>query len=57
MRVYNEELVLSPASTVKTFKILPKGFHPSTGELGPTLKLKRSFIIEKYIDEIESIYA
>ncbi len=42
---------------IKYYKILDKPFSVESGELTPTLKLKRRIVFEKYKDEIESLYA
>ena len=41
---------------VKKFVILPKPFSIETGELTPTLKVKRKVVEEKFSTEIESMY-
>lgn len=41
---------------VKKFELLPHEWTIDTGELTPTLKLKRKVIMEKYKDAIERIY-
>ncbi len=41
---------------VKKFVVLEKEWTDSSGELTPTLKLKRNVIAEMYNDEIESMY-
>ncbi|MBN1365375.1 MAG: long-chain fatty acid--CoA ligase [Syntrophaceae bacterium] len=41
---------------IKYYKVLEKPFSVTTGELTPTLKLKRRIVFEKYKDEIESMY-
>lgn len=41
---------------VKRFELLPKEWTIDSGELTPTLKLKRKVIMEKYRDAIERIY-
>ena len=41
---------------VKKFELLPEEWTIDTGELTPTLKLKRKVIMEKYKDVIERIY-
>ena len=51
----NEEL--ARVEQVKKFRILPRPFSVETGELTPTLKLKRSVVARKFAAEIESMYA
>jgi long-chain acyl-CoA synthetase len=41
---------------VKKFKLLPHDWEPGGDELTPTMKLKRKPIVEKYSDEIDSLY-
>jgi long-chain acyl-CoA synthetase len=41
---------------IKYYKIMEKPFSVESGELTPTLKLKRRIVFEKYKDEIESMY-
>lgn len=41
---------------IKKFSLLPDEWTVDTGELTPTLKLKRKIIVEKYAKEIEQIY-
>ncbi|WP_387492134.1 AMP-dependent synthetase/ligase [Photorhabdus sp. RM96S] len=41
---------------VKRFILLPKPFSMETGELTPTLKLRRKIIMQRYYKEIESMY-
>lgn len=41
---------------IKRFAIIPEEFTVETGELTPTLKLKRKVILEKFKSTIENIY-
>lgn len=41
---------------IKRFKLLPKPWGIESGELTPTMKLKRKVIMQKYGQEIEHIY-
>jgi long-subunit acyl-CoA synthetase (AMP-forming) len=47
---------LARVQTIKHFIILPKYFDVTTGELTPTMKLKRKFILMKYAKEAEELY-
>eukprot|EP00088_Acartia_fossae_P070043 TRINITY_DN9282_c0_g3_i1.p1 TRINITY_DN9282_c0_g3~~TRINITY_DN9282_c0_g3_i1.p1 ORF type:complete len:722 (-),score=191.14 TRINITY_DN9282_c0_g3_i1:615-2780(-) len=47
----------SKAAKVRKFTILPQDFSVSGGELGPTMKLKRYAVEQKYADVIENMYA
>ena len=42
---------------MKKFTILPQPFAIDTGELTPTLKIKRKVVAQKYAREIEAMYA
>jgi long-chain acyl-CoA synthetase len=44
-------------SSIKKFAILPHDFSQETGELTPTLKVKRKFTSEKYRDILDAFYA
>jgi long-chain acyl-CoA synthetase len=43
-------------SSIKKFALLPHDFSQDTGELTPTLKVKRKFTSEKYKDIIDAFY-
>ncbi len=47
---------LASYESIKRFAILPNDFSQETGELTPTLKVKRKFVNEKYRDVIENLY-
>ena len=47
---------LARFETIKYFKILPAGFSIETGELTPTMKVKRQVVNEKYKHIIDSMY-
>jgi long-chain acyl-CoA synthetase len=42
---------------VKKIDILPQDLSQETGELTPTMKVKRNVVADKYSEEIESLYA
>jgi long-chain acyl-CoA synthetase len=42
---------------IKKFKILPHDLSQQTGELTPTLKVKRNVVGEKFAGEVEALYA
>ena len=46
----------SNAQRVQKFAVIPGDFSVATGELGPTLKLKRHTVLEKHSDIIEGFY-
>jgi long-chain acyl-CoA synthetase len=47
---------LARVETVKKFRILPRPFSIETGELTPTLKVKRKIVSKNFATEIESMY-
>jgi len=48
---------LAPYETVKKLALLPYDFSIESGELTPTLKIRRKVIYEKYKQKIEDMYA
>jgi long-chain acyl-CoA synthetase len=42
---------------IKKFKILPEDLSQATGELTPTMKVKRNVVADKFSDEVENLYA
>ena len=47
---------LASYETIKKFAILPTDFTEASGELTPSLKVKRKVVIEKYRAVIEGLY-
>lgn len=47
---------LSPAEQINRFRLVPDEWSPGSGELSPTLKLKRHFITEKYKKLLDQVY-
>ncbi len=43
--------------TIKKFELMPNEWGIETGELTPTMKVKRKIVLEKYKDVIEKIYS
>ena len=48
--------VVSKAEAIRKFRILPVDFTEDTGELTPTMKVKRNVVAEKFASDIEAIY-
>ena len=48
---------LAPYEQVKAFTLLAAPFAQDTGELTPSLKIKRRVVVDKYAGQIEGMYA
>jgi long-chain acyl-CoA synthetase len=51
---FNQDL--GQTEKIKKFRLLPNEWSITDGELSPTLKLRRKFILEKYHQVIEEMY-
>ncbi|MEA2386037.1 MAG: long-chain acyl-CoA synthetase [Thermoleophilaceae bacterium] len=47
---------VGPVEQIKYFKVLPHDLSQETGELTPTMKVKRNVVHEKYSGDIDSLY-
>ena len=47
---------VSKAEAIRKFRILPVDFTEDTGELTPTLKVKRKVVAEKFASDIDALY-
>lgn len=54
--VKQANLSVSHAESIRKFRILPVDFTEDTGELTPTMKLKRNVVAEKFASDIEALY-
>ncbi|MBO0707105.1 MAG: long-chain fatty acid--CoA ligase [Candidatus Dormibacteraeota bacterium] len=48
---------LASWETIKRFRVLPHEFSETTGELTPTLKVRRRVVLERHQAEIDEMYA
>ncbi len=48
---------VSRAEAIRVFRILPRDWSEETGEITPSLKVKRNVVLKEYADEIAAIYA
>ncbi|MGO9155217.1 AMP-dependent synthetase/ligase [Mycobacterium sp.] len=55
--VKQANMAVSHAESIRKFRILPVDFTEDTGELTPTMKVKRNVVTEKFASEIEAIYS
>lgn len=57
-RVVNEtNKQLGATDQIKRFRLVHEEWSPDTGELSPTLKLKRKYLMQKYASLIEEIFS
>ncbi|QUR67986.1 AMP-dependent synthetase/ligase [Mycobacterium spongiae] len=54
--VKQANLAVSNAESIRKFRILPVDFTEDTGELTPTMKVKRNVVAQKFASEIEALY-
>ena len=47
---------VGPVEQIKKFKILDHDLSQETGELTPTLKVKRNVVNEKFAADVDGIY-
>ncbi len=47
---------LARFETIKRFAIVPTDFTPETGEITPTLKVRRKFVTKKYAEILDRLY-
>jgi long-chain acyl-CoA synthetase len=47
---------VGPVERIKYFKLLPQDLSQETGELTPTMKVKRNVVHEKYAADIDALY-
>jgi long-chain acyl-CoA synthetase len=50
-------LAVSKAEAIRKFRILPADFTEASGEMTPSLKLRRTIVAGNYSDDIAAIYA
>ncbi len=56
-RIDELQVALAKFEQVKKFKLITHDFTMTTGELTPTLKVKRKIVLKKYEDLIEKMYS
>jgi long-chain acyl-CoA synthetase len=48
---------LAPYESIKRFAILPQDFTEASGELTPSLKVKRKVVVDRYRSVIDELYS
>jgi len=54
--VNEANLAVSKAEAIRKFRILPADFTEASGEITPSLKLRRTIVAGKYSNDIAAIY-
>ncbi len=57
LAVKDANQAVSHAESIRKIRILPVDFTEDTGELTPTLKVKRKVVAEKFAADVEALYA
>lgn len=57
LAVTDANQAVSHAESIRKIRILPVDFTEDTGELTPTLKVKRKVVAEKFASDIDALYA
>lgn len=57
LAVEDANQAVSHAESIRKIRILPVDFTEDTGELTPTLKVKRKVVAEKFAADVEALYA
>jgi long-chain acyl-CoA synthetase len=56
LAVKDANQAVSHAESIRKFRILPVDFTEDTGELTPTMKVKRKVVAQKFATDIEALY-
>ena len=56
-KVRREIRATRETKAIKVFRVLPRDWTEETGEITPSLKVKRNVVLKEYADEIAAIYA
>lgn len=53
---YNENVAINNTHRIRKFALLPANFSIATGEMTPTMKLKKRVVLDKYHTIIDALY-